>query len=246
MKKSIQSIFYPEHDAGGFSRIDGTVEYFGRVRALLPPSGNILDLGAGRGQIAQSGSPYLQKLVDLRGGGRVIIGLDVDAAVEENPTLDRALTYDGTSMPVEDETIDVVISDYTFEHIPNPDIFCREIARVLKPGGWLCARTPHLFSALVAASSLVPNKLHAKILGYAQDGRAERDVFPTVYKLNTSRTIGSHFPLWKNCSYTYSPEPAYHFNSAIIFKILQIYQYIKRPFLGGEVLMVFLQKPDRS
>lgn len=243
MKNSLQSRCYPEHAAGGFSRIDGTVEFFTRVHALLPETGHVLDLGAGRGQIAQSGWPYLRKLVDLRRAGRVITGLDVDAAVADNPTLDRALMYDGTTMPIEDESVDLIVSDHTFEHIADPLGFCSEIARVLKPGGWVCARTPHFYSALVAVSSLIPNSLHARVLKVVQDGRAERDVFPTVYKLNTARAIGSYFPGWKNCSYTYSPEPAYHFNSMTIFKLMQLYQYVKRPVLGGEVLLAFLQKP---
>ena len=43
------SRFYPENEAGGFSRLDGTVQFYQRVRALLGPGHRILDFGAGAG-----------------------------------------------------------------------------------------------------------------------------------------------------------------------------------------------------
>ena len=234
---------YPESAAGGFTQIDGTVQFFTRVQALLPAEGRVLDIGAGRGEIAVSNFGYASGLVDLRGPGRRIVGLDIDEAILENPTLDERVLYDGGVMPLEDESIDLIVSDYTLEHIADPDLFCREVARVLKPSGWLCARTPHLYSALVLASSLMPNSRHVDILAKVQPGRQARDVFPTVYGLNTKRTISKRFPGWLNASYTYSPEPAYTFNSSVMMKLMQVYQYVKRPFLGGEVLMVFVRKP---
>ena len=45
----IVSRFYPENRAGGFSRCDGTVQFYQRVRALLRPNYVVLDFGAGRG-----------------------------------------------------------------------------------------------------------------------------------------------------------------------------------------------------
>lgn len=41
---------YPESGAGGFSRVDGTVEFYTRVNALLSPDAVVVDLGAGRGK----------------------------------------------------------------------------------------------------------------------------------------------------------------------------------------------------
>ncbi|OWY62641.1 hypothetical protein B7486_57335, partial [cyanobacterium TDX16] len=41
---------YPEVGAGGFSRSDGTVEFWSRVQALVTPGAHVLDLGAGRGR----------------------------------------------------------------------------------------------------------------------------------------------------------------------------------------------------
>jgi len=242
---TIHNRFYPETEAGGFTRFDGTIQFYTRINALLEPNMTILDLGAGRGLTPEGGTQFSRKLVQLRGKVSRIIGVDIDPAVKSNPFLDEAIVYDGKSIDVPDQSIDLLISEATFEHITDPAPIAREISRIVKPGGWVCARTPHLYSALVLGASLIPNSLHHKVLRRVQPGgRAERDVFPTVYKMNSSRTIKRLFPReeWDNFSYTWSPEPGYHFGSPAIYALFQMYQYLKKPLMGGEFLLVFLRK----
>src|SRR5262245_29252165 len=43
------SSFFPEVGAGGFSRIDSTIQFYQRVNALVDPKFALLDFGAGRG-----------------------------------------------------------------------------------------------------------------------------------------------------------------------------------------------------
>jgi SAM-dependent methyltransferase len=235
---------YPEFRAGGFTRVDGTVQFYTRIQSLLPDSGVILDLGAGRGALADTPSEFRRKLVTLGGPNRRVVGLDVDEAVLHNPLLDEAKVYDGGPMPLADASIDLIVSDHVLEHVDDPRLFAAEIARILKPGGWFCARTPHALSLMVAASSLVPNRHHGRVLGAVQPDRPEVDIFPTRYRLNTARALARYFSReeWRHFSYTYSPEPAYFFNNAFVHRLLQLYQYLKFPVLGGEVLMVFLQR----
>lgn len=240
---SLLQRIYPEVSAGGFSRIDGTIQFFIRVNALVEPGMTVLDIGAGRGATAETNAAT-RWLYSLRGKVRKVIGLDVDDAVHSNPFLDEATTYDGGRIPFEDASMDLIVSDHTFEHIRHPEVFASEINRVLKPGGWLCARTPHFYSLLYVASLLVPNASHARVLQRVQPTRKAEDVFPTFYKLNSRRAIERHFPpaSWQHCSYTFSPEPGYHFGNRIVFELLRAYQYLKQPLLGGEVLLIFLRK----
>lgn len=235
---------YPEIAAGGFSAIDGTVQFYTRINALIRPNMTVLDLGAGRSTLAEY--PATEALATLRGKVAKVIGIDVDAAVLDNPVVDQAMVYDGVTLPLDDASIDLIVCDFVLEHVAQPDVFVGEIHRVLKPGGWFCGRTPHLFSLAVLAASLTPNRYHVSVLTKAQPDRLAEDVFPTVYKLNTRRAISTHFRAWKNASYTCTAEPAYHFNSRILLKLMQVYQYVKKPFLGGEVLMVFVQRPAES
>ena len=148
MNLSTRQRHYPELNAGGFSRVDGTIAFYGRVQALLGPGQVVVDLGAGRGgEHIDDAVPYRRAMRDLRGEGRQVIGLDVDEAVLGNTFVDEAKVIDpGTSLPLEFNSVDLIVSDYVFEHVDNPAFLVAEAYRVLKPGGWMCARTPNFFS----------------------------------------------------------------------------------------------------
>jgi SAM-dependent methyltransferase len=235
---------YPEIGAGGYTRFDGNIEFYGRINALLRDDMHVLDLGAGRGRQLQTASPMARSLLRLQGKVARLSGIDVDAAVLANPGLDDAQVYDGKRIPFGDATIDLVFSDWVLEHVENAALFAGEIDRVLKPGGWFCARTPNSLSFVAIASRLVPNRLHASVLQRVQKGRRRsEDVFPTYYRLNTPRKVRRHFPpdRWLDCSYGYSSEPAYHFNKSAIVRLMASAQYLKKP-LAAENLFVFVQK----
>jgi len=55
---------------------------------------------------------------------------------------------DREPLPLPDEAADVVAAVETIEHLENPRGFCRELARVVRPGGWVVITTPNQLSAL--------------------------------------------------------------------------------------------------
>lgn len=235
---------YPEYRAGGYTKYDGGMEFYGRLNALLKPDMVAVDLGAGRGQQFETDNEYLYNLFKIQGKVTRVIGVDVDDAVMENTHIDEARVYDGARLPFDDLSIDLIYCDWVLEHIDDPKVFAAEVGRVLRPGGWFCARTPHTFSILAMASRAIPNRLHASFLQKIQPGnRQARDVFPTFYRMNSRRTIRKLFPasIWMNCTYTWSAEPGYTFGKPTVVRVLSAIQYIKLP-IGGEALYVFLQK----
>jgi ubiquinone/menaquinone biosynthesis C-methylase UbiE len=168
----------------------------------------------------------------------------VDPAVLENPNIDEAIVYDGVNLPLSDASVDLVLSEWTFEHVTDASGLASDLSRVVKPGGWICARTPYFYSALTLGSSLIPNTLHSMTLSKIQPGgRTSKDVFPTTYKMNTRRRIRTLFASssWDDFTYTWSPEPGYHMGSSLLFRAFQAYQFLKAPF-GGECLFVFLRR----
>src|SRR4051794_9683689 len=114
----ISSYFYPEIAVGGFSHVDSTVDFYTRINALLHPEMEVLDFGAGRGEAAEDITPYRLSLRTLRGKVRAVIGADVDSSVKLNPLVDEAVVLVPDSrLPFEDGRFDLIVSDWTLEHI---------------------------------------------------------------------------------------------------------------------------------
>ena len=84
------------------------------------------------------------------GGARHVHGLDIDRALVDLATtriagLDAcdAAIYDGRDIPLPAGSIDIVESLDVIEHVPWPQHYLAEIARVLRPGGVVVLSTPN-------------------------------------------------------------------------------------------------------
>jgi SAM-dependent methyltransferase len=55
---------------------------------------------------------------------------------------------DRVPLPLPDGFADVVAAVEVVEHLENPRAFCRELARIVKPGGWIVITTPNQLSLL--------------------------------------------------------------------------------------------------
>jgi ubiquinone/menaquinone biosynthesis C-methylase UbiE len=208
-----KSAYYPESEFGGFTDVDGTIAFYLRVNSLIDPSSVVLDIGCGRGAYRSDPVPLRRELRIFRGKVKKITGIDVSNAAKENPFIDEFyLIEEDSRWPVEDESVDLCLADYTLEHVGDPGLFFSECQRVLKPGGHLCIRTTNQLSYLGLFSKLVPNKIHARLLSKVQDERKEEDVYITLYKCNTVRKIRQALSNYSFASYVvygYESEPSY-------------------------------------
>lgn len=237
--------FFPEVSAGGYSRRDGTVEFFARVNALLRPESVVLDLGAGRGRGAiDDAVDYRRQLRVLRGKCQRVIGIDIDPAVRDNPGLDEAHVIGPNGpLPLDAASVDLVVSDMTFEHIDQPEHTAAELTRVLRPGGWICARTPNRWGYIGIGANLIPNRWHVTLLKHLQPARKEIDVFPTTYKLNTKRALRRYFPShgYEHFSYGHTPEPAYFSDVYLAWALVLLLDRIT-PEAYAPFWFIFLRK----
>jgi SAM-dependent methyltransferase len=235
---------YPEVVAGGFSRVDGTVHFYQRINALVNRDSVVLDIGAGRGRThVDDVNSYRASLSNFRGKVAKVIGLDVDPVVLTNDSLDEAHVIVDGAFPLPDASADVAFSDYTFEHVADPAAFASEALRVVKPGGWLCARTPNKYGYISVASRLIPERFHQAVLKRAQPTRKSEDVFPTTYLLNTPSALKRHFDPrhWEHYVYTHDAEPAYFGSSLLLWKLANALSgVVPRQF--GPTLMIFLRR----
>lgn len=237
---------YPEASVGGYTRRDGFVDFYTRVNALLGPDSEVLDFGAGRGQWAQDPMPATHTFLrSFHERVRRVVGIDVDAAVISNPTLEDARVVPaGSPIPYADATFDLVLADYVLEHVTEADApqVADEVMRVLKPGGWFCARTPNKWGLIGVGARTVPNDLHTRVLTRLQPGRKAEDVFPVEYHMNTPRDLRRLFPAPQELVvYGHNSEPTYMGNSVPAWRAAQLLDRITPPRLAS-TLMVFVRK----
>ena len=101
-------------------------------------SGKILDSGCGT-------MPYKNLILSNNDKVTDYIGLDIESGLNYEDVIADFL-WDGSIMPFEDASFDVVISTEVLEHVPDPDSYLLEVKRVLKPGGVFFFTVPFLMS----------------------------------------------------------------------------------------------------
>ncbi|MFZ0608365.1 MAG: class I SAM-dependent methyltransferase [Xanthobacteraceae bacterium] len=105
------------------------------LRANLPRfSGAVLDVGCGH-------KPYKSSLLSPPSRASRYIGLDLPANLYGSPDLE----WDGRKIPLENAAVDSVLLTEVLEHCPQPDEVLQEIARVMKPGGFLFLTVPFIW-----------------------------------------------------------------------------------------------------
>ena len=116
-------------------------EVHDRTAALLDakPGERVLEIGCGLGADARE----LAERV-LPGGEVVAVDLSnaMVAAARERHDERLPVTYDVadvTALPYDDASFDIVRIERVLQHVPDAALACREIARVLKPGGRVLA-----------------------------------------------------------------------------------------------------------
>lgn len=234
---------YPESRFGGFTDVDGTIAFYLRINALLSPESVVADIGCGRGKCNEDPVPVRRNLRILKGKCLKVIGLDVDTIAQSNPNIDAFYLIENDNWPIGDNSVDLCVCDSALEHIPNPEKFFSECSRILKPGGYFCARTPNVCSFFGLASIVIPNKWHQRVLEWVQKNRKSEDVFPTLYRCNSKRKINKL--LTNNgldgCVYGYAAEPSYTNFSRIVYYLTAVSQRIIPKSLKS-TLFIFAQK----
>jgi SAM-dependent methyltransferase len=103
------------------------------LTVLLPPCrGKFLDVGCGAQPYRQLVSPEAEYQGIDHIVARETFGYDFP----------QTTYYSGDRWPIDDASMDVVLSTETLEHVLDPDAFLAEASRVLKPGGHLIMTVP--------------------------------------------------------------------------------------------------------
>lgn len=173
--KWMDETLYPKHQEHWDNRLFGEI-----LETRIKPDSKCLDFGAGRGNIKQ---------MNFANRASFVAGVDPDTAIFENPFLNEAKLLDLSNpvIPYKSATFDVVFSANVIEHISDPVFTFKEIARVLKPGGYFLAKTPNLTHYMPLIAKATPHRFHQYYNRLR--GRDDRDTFPTLYACNTKDAV---------------------------------------------------------
>jgi SAM-dependent methyltransferase len=161
--------------------------YEALVARLVTAGCSWMDVGCGRAVFPTNGP--LAGLLAGRCG--LLVGVDPDATIEENPfvhrrfrgTIDRFGGHDA---------FDVVTLRMVAEHITEPAAAVASLARLTRPGGRVVVYTVNRRSPAAIAARVVPFRLHHAIKRVLW-GTEERDTFPVAYRMNTRRGLARLF-----------------------------------------------------
>lgn len=159
---------------------NGTTQFVEMCRRYIPQASRILEIGAG------GTNTFSETLAQLG----PVVGADVTDEVKSNRHLAQAFVYDGVSLPFEPQSFDACASNFVLEHVAEHRRHFEEVARVLKPNGVYCFRTPNLWHYVTLASRFTPHAVHLllgnRLRKLAADAHAP---YQTFYRANTSRRI---------------------------------------------------------
>lgn len=148
----------------------------------------VVDLGAGPVDACRewlgNGHPPASQLTYP-----IVVSLDQDRlSLRRNPGKHRVLA-DARCLPFRENSVDLLLSRYTLEHVPDPLLMIKEVGRVLKPGKALVFVTPHRWYYVSVASRFTPVWFHRFF--YRLHGHSAENLpyCPTYYRMNTPRKI---------------------------------------------------------
>lgn len=132
----LQIPYYPEEPWIGVARsFDMALEFL-----RLTGDETVLDLGAGRGWAAKEFAKRGCRVValDVVADDQVGLGRAKAIMTHHNTFFERVIG-DGENLPFLAEKFDLVFCSATLHHTSDLPLFVRNIARVVRPGGRLCA-----------------------------------------------------------------------------------------------------------
>lgn len=107
------------------------------VLAILEPSGVVLDAGCGRGResLLISACPAVQRVLAMDIAPAMLAALPASERI-------TALQGDMEAIPLPDQSVDVVFSNFALQWCESREQVAAEMARVLTPGGRLLFSVP--------------------------------------------------------------------------------------------------------
>jgi len=131
----------PGHDVAFWElNLPGLEQLLPHTGQLPPGEARVLDVGCGEGRVGRL----------LAERGHRVWGLDssdlLATAARDAGGYEEVVCGDAVALPWEDDSFDLALAFMTLMDMPGPLDAIRELARVLRPAGWLCMAIGHPFN----------------------------------------------------------------------------------------------------
>jgi len=190
------------------------------VTSRIQSGSEILEIGAGP-------SNQTTEILSVIG---TVTGVDLDPEVLRNVFCKEAHVFDGLRLPFPDSSFDACVSNWVLEHVQDPETHFREVARVLRPNGVYCFRTPNLFHYVTIGSRLSPHSIHLTTANRLRGrGSEAHDPYETFYRANTKHRLNRLIEksgLETRLLQLMEPEPSYGRLHAALFYPMMMYERV--------------------
>jgi ubiquinone/menaquinone biosynthesis C-methylase UbiE len=187
------------------------------IAQYFRPGHRLLDAGCGRAM------KFCREFSDAA----LVVGVDLEDGLEtRNAHSPFGVKGDLSRLPFPPDSFDLVISRSVVEHLENPGLVFAEFNRVLRKGGKVIIITPNKYDYVSVIASVTPYWFHRYIVSRIFQV-PEDDVFPTLYRANTIRTlrqtlVGAGFKELEMRAINHYP--AYLSFSPVLFRIGVFYE----------------------
>lgn len=123
-----------------------------RLGQVRPAGGTLVDVGCGVGHVI----PHVEPLCDRYIGADIVRHDDLPDSVEF-----AKIDMESGRIPLDDESVDVVCAIEVISMVENPRAFVREMARIVRPGGWVFVSTLNNLSLLNLLTLVVRQRYQA-------------------------------------------------------------------------------------
>jgi SAM-dependent methyltransferase len=168
---------------------------------------DVCDIGCGNGVFTGD----LKRRIDCN-----LIGVDSNKyALEQASKLDfdkliQVDDFTKDKLPIDNESVDLVICKDVLEHLIDPEFLTHEIFRILKPGGYFLVHVPNHFPIWGRLKFLFTNNIDT----FSYFPNANRYDFPHIrfFTLDSMKDIlkVSGFASIENISYFFTKPPIIH------------------------------------
>jgi ubiquinone/menaquinone biosynthesis C-methylase UbiE len=211
---------------------DGTLFFYNWLRSYIRPEFVVLNVGAG--PVSNN------KIRSLKGEVRKVVGADIDDDVLDNDDLDESYIITNDKLPFENNTFDLAWADFVLEHVEKPEVFLKEIFRVLKLGASFFFRTPNNYHYVSVIAHITTHRFHKLIANKVRKLPEQAyEPYPTYHRLNSKKDILKYAKLvgFRKIELRFiEAEPSYLMFHSIPFLFGVFYERIVNFFEGLSII----------